>query len=115
MVMRELVVVPKKEMKVRVPTNAGLAKFLLGPVGRVLVAGLALFTILGAGVFTYFYAKYGQIIDQKLRAGPFAQVARIYAAPESIAVGDALTPEDIAASLRRSGYNESRGNPVGYY
>ena len=102
-------------MKVRVPTNAGLAKFLLGPVGRVLVVGLALCTIVGAGVFTYFYAKYGQIIDQKLRAGPFANVAKIYASPESVAVGDALTPEDIAARLRRSGYNESRGNPVGYY
>jgi penicillin-binding protein 1B len=102
-------------MKVRVPTNAGLAKFLLGPVGRVLVAGLALCTILGAGVFTYFYAKYGEIIDQKLRVGPFANAAQIYAAPESVAVGDTLAPEDIAASLRRSGYNESRGNPVGYY
>ena len=102
-------------MKVRVAKNAGLAKFLLGPVGRVLVAGLALFTILGVGVFTYFYAKYGAIIDQKLRVGPFANAAKIYAAPESVALGDNLTPEDIAASLRRSGYNESRGNPVGYY
>ena len=106
---------PKKEMKVRVPTNAGLARFLLGPVGRVLVAGLALSVILGAGVFTYFYAKYGQIIDQKLRAGPFANAAKVYAAPESVAVGDTLAPDDIAASLRRSGYNESRGNPIGYY
>ena len=114
--MRELDVVPKKkEMKVRVQSNAGLAKFLLGPVGRILVAGLALFTIAGAGVFTYFYAKYAQVIDQKLRVGPFANSAKIYAAPESVAVGDSFTPEDIANSLRRSGYNESRGNPVGYY
>jgi len=30
-------------------------------------------------------------------------------------VGDALTPEDIAADLRRSGYGESRSNPDGYY
>lgn len=105
----------KKKMKVRVPTSAGLARFLLGPAGRVLVAGLALFTIVGAGAFTYFYAKYARVIDEKLRVGPFANTAKIYAAPESVSVGDALTPEDIAASLRRSGYNESRGNPVGYY
>ena len=102
-------------MKVRVPTNAGLARFLLGPLGRVLVAGLALFTILGAGTFTYFYAKYASVIDQKLRAGPFANTAKIYAAPESVSVGDTLTPDDIAASLRRSGYNESHSNPIGYY
>lgn len=113
--MRKSSVVAKKEMKVRVPTNAGLARFLLGPVGRILVAGLALTVIIGAGVFTYFYAKYGQIIDQKLRAGPFANTAKVYAAPESVAVGDTLSPDDIAASLRRSGYNESRSNPIGYY
>ena len=30
-------------------------------------------------------------------------------------MGDAITPADIATELRRSGYTESRGNPVGYY
>ncbi|HKE22758.1 MAG TPA: PBP1A family penicillin-binding protein [Bryobacteraceae bacterium] len=102
-------------MKLRVPTNAGLVKLLLSPLGRVLVAGLAIFTILSVGVFTYYYAKYAKVIDQKLQVGPFANAAKIYASPETVAVGDTLTPEDIAASLRRSGYNESRGNPVGYY
>src|SRR5215469_2025737 len=113
--MRELDVVPKKEMKLRVPTNAGLVKLLLSPVGRILVAGLAIFTILSVGVFTYYYAKYAKVIDQKLQVGPFANAAKIYASPETVAVGDVLAPEDIAASLRRSGYNESRGNAVGYY
>jgi len=106
---------PKKEMKVRVPQSAGLTRFLLGPVGRFLVIGFALFTILGFGAFTYFYARYSRLIDQKLRAGPFANTAKIFAAPESVAVGDATTPTEIAAELRRSGYNESRGNPIGYY
>jgi penicillin-binding protein 1B len=32
-----------------------------------------------------------------------------------VAVGEAATPAGIAAELRRSGYNESRGNPIGYY
>ncbi len=101
-------------MKVRVPPNAGLARFLLGPVGRVLVIGCAVFTILALGVFTYFYAKYSRVIDQKLRAGPFANTAKIFAAPRSVAIGDIITPAEIAAELRRSGYNESRGNPMGY-
>src|SRR5512140_938589 len=102
-------------MKVRVPRNAGLARFFLGPVGRVLVIGAALFTILGVGVFTYFYARYSRLIDEKLRVGPFANTAKIFAAPRSVMVGDALTPADIAAELRRSGYNENSRNPVGYY
>ncbi len=92
--MRELYVVPKrapqKEMKVRVPKGAGLTRFLLGPVGRFLVIGVALFICLVLCTFTYYYAKYSRLIDEKLRAGPFANTAKIFAAPESVAVGDAV-------------------------
>ena len=102
-------------MKVRVPRSAGLARFVLMPVGRILVVGLALLTILGLGTFTYFYSRYSRLIDQKLRAGPFVQTAKLYSAPQSVAVGDATSPGQIAAELRRSGYNESRSNPTGYY
>jgi len=45
----------------------------------------------------------------------FANSAKIFAAPESVSVGDAITPDVIATDLRRSGYTESPGNPVGYY
>jgi penicillin-binding protein 1B len=113
--MRKSTVVPKKEMKVRVPTNAGLARFFLGRMGRILIVGFSLFAILGIGVFTYYYYKYGQLIDQKLRAGPFANTAKIYANPEAIAVGDVSSPEQIAAELIHSGYSESRANPMGCY
>jgi penicillin-binding protein 1B len=102
-------------MKVRVPRNAGAARFLLGTGGRILVAGLVLATILGLGVFTYFYYVYARVIDEKLRAGPFANTAKLLAAPESVAVGDVTTPTEIAAELRRSGYSESRSNPIGSY
>jgi penicillin-binding protein 1B len=102
-------------MKVRVPKGAGLTRFLLGPVGRFLVIGVALFICLVLCTFTYYYAKYSRLIDEKLRAGPFANTAKIFAAPQSVAVGDAGTPAEVAAELRRSGYNESRGNPIGYY
>src|SRR5215472_1065864 len=117
--MRELKLVPKaaqkREMKVRIPSRARLTRFILGPVGRSLVISFALVTILVLGLFTYFYAKYSRLIDEKLTAGPFLNTAKIFAAAQSIAVGDLTTPEGIAAELRRSGYNESRGNPVGYY
>ncbi len=45
--MRQSYVVPKREMKVRVPANSGLARFVLGPVGRFLVIAVALFTDCG--------------------------------------------------------------------
>ena len=102
-------------MKVRVPKNAGLAQFFLKPAGRYLVLGTSLFIILTLGVFTHFYVSYSRLIDQKLRAGPFANTAKLYAAPESVAVGDEMTPAEVAAELRRAGYNESRGNSVGSF
>ena len=102
-------------MRLRIPGNSALTKFFLGPVGRVVIMGGALSTILLMGAFIYFYARYSKVIDEKLAAGPFANNARIFAAPESVGVGDAMSPNDIAAELRRSGYSESRGNPIGSY
>jgi penicillin-binding protein 1B len=102
-------------MKVRVPRTSRAARFLLGRFGRILIASFALLVILGAGAFAYAYSKYARMFDDKLRAGLFANAARIFAAPESVAVGDASTPSDIANQLRRSGYTESRSNPIGYY
>jgi penicillin-binding protein 1B len=102
-------------MNVRVPGNSGLARFLLGPLGRILIMGCAIVVIILLSAFTFFYARYSRVIDEKLRAGPFANNAKIFAAPESVGVGDALTPNDVGAELRRSGYSESRGNPIGYY
>src|ERR1017187_4226322 len=107
--------VPKKEMKVRVPRGARLTRFFLGPVGRVLLIGFALFSVLGIGAFTFFYAKYSRLIDQKLRNGPFANTAKIFAGAESVSVGDVATPIRIAAELRRSGYTDSIRNTIGYY
>jgi penicillin-binding protein 1B len=99
-------------MKLR---TSGLARFVLGPAGRWLIILSAVIVIAGLSVFTYFYAKYASLIDEKLRAGVFANSARIFAAPQSVAVGDQVTPNDIIIELRRSGYSESRDNKVGYY
>jgi len=116
--MRQLTVVaksvPKREMKVRVQAHSGLARFLLGPVGRFLMIAVALFTVAVAGVFEYFYVQYSHVVEQKLHV-PFANTAKIYGAPESVALGDVLSPADIAAQLRRSGYTEAHSNLTGYY
>jgi penicillin-binding protein 1B len=112
--MRQSTLVPKREMKVRVPAKAGLARFFLGPLGRVLILASALLVIAVVAVFSYSYEKYSSLVEQKLR-GPFANTAKIFAAPEEVAVGDASSPQDIAGDLRRSGYTESRSNPAGYF
>jgi penicillin-binding protein 1B len=105
----------KEKMKVRVPREAALTRFFLGPAGRILLVSAAVVVVAGLGLFTYYYQKYSRLIDQKLSAGPFTQTSKIFAAPKAVAVGDGVTAEDIVAELRRSGYSESRKNPVGYY
>ncbi|MEO8597457.1 MAG: PBP1A family penicillin-binding protein [Candidatus Solibacter sp.] len=106
---------PRQKMKLRVPRGSGLTRILLGPTGRIFIILFSVLVIAGLGTFTYFYARYARIIDERLRAGVFANSAKIFAAPESVAVGDVLTPTDVAMQLRRSGYTETRSNPVGYY
>src|SRR5882724_8440989 len=102
-------------MKVRVPGEARLARFLMGPGGKIFLASLVLLVTVGVLGFTYFYVKYSRLIDQKLRAGPFANTSKIFAAPRVVGVGDEMSPADVMLDLRRSGYSESRGNPMGWF
>ena len=105
----------KSEVKVRVPKNARFARFVMGTPGKVLLAGFVLLVTAGLIGFTYFYVQYSHLIDEKLRAGPFANTSKIYAAPKVIGVGDPISPDDLMAELRRAGYSDSRGNPMGWF
>ena len=80
--MRELPVVAKSDekssrqkMKLRIPHGSGFTHLILSPTGRILIILFSLFVIAGLGAFTFFYARYARIIDEKLRAGVFANSA----------------------------------------
>src|ERR1700722_17145857 len=62
-----------------------------------------------------FYAKFGRMIDARLRLGAFSDSVNIFTSPRTVAVGDALTAAEMVAELRGSGYTVSRGNPLGWY
>jgi penicillin-binding protein 1B len=100
---------------VRVPKSALLVRFFLHPAGKILLGVVACILIASAAVFVHFYNQYAKLIDERLRTGAYSSTARIYSAPSSIAVGDETSPVDLAAALRRAGYNENRKNPIGYY
>jgi penicillin-binding protein 1B len=105
----------KERVKIRVPREAGLVRFLMSPVGKAILGFfLIIFTVAGF-TFTYFYVHYAKVIDEKLKAGPFTITSKIYAAPETVAIGDPGSPPEIASALRRAGYSESRNNVVGSY
>jgi penicillin-binding protein 1B len=105
----------KKLVRIRVPKNARLVRFFLHPAGMSLAIVFLVISILLSGTILISYAKYSRLIDQKLRAGPFAVTSKIFAAPRMVAVGDTITPEEIATQLRNCGYGESRGNAMGWF
>lgn len=67
-------------------------------------------------VISYFYTKYARMADETLLRGPFPNSSLLYAAPQSVGVGDSGTALQFAARLRESGYAEdARTNPTGWY
>jgi len=92
-----------------------LVRLLLHPAGKFVAVSLIVALIAGIGAFTYYYAKYSRLIEQKLSAGPFPTTSMLFAAPKIVSVGDETAAPDIVALLRRSGYSESRTNRMGWY
>ncbi len=92
-----------------------MARILAHPIGKFLAAVCAFVLVAGLGTFTFFYLKYSKLIDEKLSAGPFPNTSMLFAAPRQVMLGDETTPEEIVASLRRSGYSETTTNRMGWY
>ncbi len=94
---------------------AGIFKFFRRPAGKVVLAAAVVCLTLGAMSFAYYYFKYARLIAEKLEKGPFANTSMLFAAPQTLTLGDDSTTEEIVAHLRRSGYSESRANRMGWY
>ena len=70
------------------------------------------------GIFTYFYVKYGRVVDRRMAGGGFSNAAKIYSRPRVIEVGEKLDASDVAAELKRAGYGEygkDGASPIGEY
>src|ERR1700676_2659560 len=85
------------------------------PVGKILLLTVTISVTIALCVFTYYYVKYSRLIEAKLAAGPFANTSMLFAAPRTVAVGDVVTPQEIAIELRPRGYNETPNNRMGYF
>jgi len=75
---------------------------------RVLLLCALVIAIIGGLVFAVYYHEYSGIVDERLAQGPlFESVAQVYAAPQEVRTGQALSAASIAASLRKAGYNSN--------
>ncbi|HZD51357.1 MAG TPA: PBP1A family penicillin-binding protein [Silvibacterium sp.] len=93
-----------------------------GSLGRKLLLGAGIAVagcfLLFACVFTFYYIKYGRIVDQRLEKPLFAATAKIYGAPAELRPGQKFTVEYIAQQLRNAGYSsegDSKASPMGTY
>ncbi len=85
---------------------------------KLFVSGFLIAGFVFMVMFTYFYVKYGNIVDRRMSGPIFSSAARIYARPRTVTVGQKLDAAEVAAELRHAGYAEGRGNsesPIGHY
>ncbi len=81
-----------------------------------MVCGVGL--LLGVFVFSFYWSKYGHIVDDRLKHPLFAQTAKIYAAPPEVRPGQKLTASDVAQQLQQAGYSvdgQGAASPMGTY
>ena len=84
----------------------------------LLRAALVVFLVLatvGGAFFTYYYVKFGRMIDQRFKGPVFGNSARIYAVARPVQVGEPIEAKEIALQLRRAGYDQSGKSPMGSY
>ncbi len=99
------------------PSTRASAKlhFPAGRLGRFLAAFLTIVVIFGVGGVVWLWTHYSRLVDEKLKEGPFAQTAQIFAAPEPISTGETLSADELVEMLRRCGYTDNRANRLGWY
>jgi len=107
-------------IKIRIPKGSTNGKRIRGlPRDPVLRAALSLFLILGVSftvLFSYYYIKYDRIIERRFSTPVFGNSAKIYALPRTIRTGEQIEAAEIAAELRRAGYQDKEGrSPLGIF
>ena len=78
--------------------NSLLTRFLFSRWGRTFVVISMVALAVGVGIFTYYYVKYGRLIEEKLAAGPFASTSLLYAAPRPVMSASSKWPRDYSVS-----------------
>jgi penicillin-binding protein 1B len=102
-------------LPIKIPAGAWFVRFLLSRVGKVVLAFAVCLLVLCAGTFTYFWIHFSNIVNTKLKEGPFRETAMVFATPEPVSVGDAMRAEELEAALKKRGFTESRSNRIGWY
>ncbi len=72
--------------------------------------------VFATGVFVHYYVRFSRMIDARLSGQIFNNASLVLAAPAEVSLGEATSPEAIAARLRKAQYSEGEaGSGVGTY
>jgi penicillin-binding protein 1B len=99
-------------IKLRIPRGKspnGSRRGFRDPVLRFAMGAFAILALAFVAFFSYFYVKYDRIIEARFKGPVFANAAKIYAQPQTIAVGEKVELKEVAAALRHAGYSEKTG------
>ena len=96
-------------IKLRIPRQKGNASARHDPILKFAAVTFIVSAAVFVAVFSFFYVKYDRKIEERFKGPVFANAARIYAAPRSIAVGEKADAKEIAAELRHTGYSDKEG------
>jgi len=96
-------------IKIRIPQRNNRVKAKHDPVIRIALVAFLTLAVAFTIAFSYYYVKYERIIARRFEGPVFANAARIYARPVSIAVGEKADLKEIATDLRHAGYTEGGG------
>ncbi len=108
-------------IKLKIPTGNPTGKpgrwFSHDPLLRAALVVFLVLATTGGAFFTYYYVKFGQMIDQRFKGPVFGNSARIYAIAHPVQVGEKIESKEIAAQLRRAGYSDQDNgkSPMGSY
>jgi penicillin-binding protein 1B len=106
-------------IKLKIPHSKKDGKSGLLPRDTLVRAALIVFLVLGTAttaVFSYYYVKYGRIIDARFKGQVFSNSAKIYAIPQIVRTGEKIDAREIAAQLRQAGYSDKdSASPIGSY
>src|ERR1051326_6650234 len=82
---------------------------------RIALVSLAAVTVIAFIAATVTYVRISRSLNARLADAGTYGATLLYSTPAVVAVGDAITPDEIVAELRASGYEDGAANAPGSY
>jgi penicillin-binding protein 1B len=101
-------------VKLKVKTRRWV-RLLLHPATKVVIALLLIACVVVGGMVLHYYDRYARIIDARLNGPIFHRPTVLYAAPQTIFLGEAISAHQVAKELERANYSDTLPSPVGRY